>query len=47
MFLHASVLNLGSGKFFCSELWEIVRVVGCVGFRMQLISDRFPVLDAC
>ena len=47
VFLHASVLDLGSCKFFCSELWEIVRVVSCVGFRMKLVSDRFPVLNAC
>ena len=45
--LHASVLYFGCCKFFCSELWEIVRVVSCVSFRMQLVSDRFPVLDAC
>ena len=47
VFLHASVLSFGNCKFFCSELWEIVRVVDCVGFRMKLIQDRFPMLGAC
>ena len=37
VFLHASVLYLGCCKFFRSELWEIVRVVDCVGFRVKLI----------
>ena len=46
VFLHASVLSFGDCKFFCSELWEIVRVVDGIGFRMKLVSDGFPVLGA-
>ena len=35
--LHASVLYFGCCKFFCSELWEIVRVVDGICFRLKLI----------
>ena len=45
--LHASVLYFGCCKFFCSELWEIVRVVDCVSFGVKLVQNGFPVLGAC
>ena len=35
--LHASVLYFSCGKFFCSELWEVVRIVDGVCFGLVLV----------